>query len=633
MTIEAIKKKARGHEQNEEWQKALDLYLQAIDKIEYEEDPDISLFNRVGDLELRVGKVDDAVRHYERAADLYMESELPNNAIAICKKVMRSLPNRASIYLKMGQIRAAQGFIRDARQNFLTYAEMKQSEGDIEAALDALLEFVKVDPEDTEIRLALAGQLAQHDRVEEAVNQYRDAYTRLILQDEDEKAQQAANSAMELDPTVELQDPEEIRAAGPEALGVGAGGEGGAGLPGLDGAPGGAGGGEGTAGAGSGGGRDFKITRSEPFRGREEEEEAEPLPFMHFGDEDEEEEVEAPGAMEFDAEPPGLQEAEPPAPEEPEPPALAEAEPTGAEEAREEALEEAAAELREEAVAGGHEAMAAAGKVDEAIEALEAEIDARPEDLELRQRLVEYAFRTNDDDTLVSAYLGLAETLRRQGSDQRAEAIYKQVLDTDPENQDAQRALIELSGKKEEEAPTAEVASSEEYVDLGAMIFDEEDEEKTTRFRVPAEAPSGDEDADFAKMLDQFKEKVARNVPEDDVTAHYDLGTAYKEMGLIDEAIAEFQSALRARRDHLPTYEMLGQCFLEQGKHEVAIRTLKKGLEAPHEIEDELMGIYYYLGRAYEDLDDHDTAKDYYEKVFGLDINFQDVTERLRALR
>ncbi|NIP59237.1 MAG: tetratricopeptide repeat protein, partial [Gemmatimonadetes bacterium] len=176
-------------------------------------------------------------------------------------------------------------------------------------------------------------------------------------------------------------------------------------------------------------------------------------------------------------------------------------------------------------------------------------------------------------------------------------------------------------------------ASSEEYVDLGAMIFDDEDEEKTTRFRVPAEAPSGDEDADFAKMLDQFKEKVAENVDADDVTAHYDLGTAYKEMGLIDEAIAEFQAALRGRREHLATYEMLGQCFLEQGKHEVAIRTLKKGLDAPHEIEDELMGIYYYLGRAYEDLDDHDTAKEYYEKVFGLDINFQDVTERLRALR
>ncbi|NIP59743.1 MAG: tetratricopeptide repeat protein, partial [Gemmatimonadetes bacterium] len=198
---------------------------------------------------------------------------------------------------------------------------------------------------------------------------------------------------------------------------------------------------------GGGGAGDFKITRSEPFRGREEEEEAEPLPFMHFGDEDEEEEeAEAPAAMEFDAEPPGL----------------AEAEPTGAEEAREEALEEASAELREEAVAGGHEALAAEGQVDEAIEALQAEIDARPDDLELRQRLVEYAFRTGEDDTLVSAYLGLAETLRRQGSDQRAEAIYKQVLDTDPENQDAQRALIGLSGKKEEEAPAAEVASSEE---------------------------------------------------------------------------------------------------------------------------------------------------------------------------
>ena len=63
-------------------------------------------------------------------------------------------------------------------------------------------------------------------------------------------------------------------------------------------------------------------------------------------------------------------------------------------------------------------------------------------------------------------------------------------------------------------------------------------------------------------MLSQFKAKVAENLSADDVKAHHDLGTAYKEMGLIDEAISEFQQALRASADHLPTYELLGQCFM-----------------------------------------------------------------------
>ena len=47
---------------------------------------------------------------------------------------------------------------------------------------------------------------------------------------------------------------------------------------------------------------------------------------------------------------------------------------------------------------------------------------------------------------------------------------------------------------------------------------------------------------------------------------------------------------------------MLGQCFMEKGEPDAAVRTLKRALEAPYEIEDELLGIYYYLGRAFEQL-------------------------------
>jgi tetratricopeptide (TPR) repeat protein len=150
---------------------------------------------------------------------------------------------------------------------------------------------------------------------------------------------------------------------------------------------------------------------------------------------------------------------------------------------------------------------------------------------------------------------------------------------------------------------------------------------------VAYEEPSGDEQADFAKMLNQFKAKVSENLDTADVKSHYDLGTAYKEMGLLDEAVAEFQQALRGSGNHLPTYELLGQTFLELGKPEAAVRSLERALEAPFEVEDERIGIYYYLARAHEQLGQKDSALEYYDQVFSLDINFADVTERLRALR
>jgi tetratricopeptide (TPR) repeat protein len=158
-------------------------------------------------------------------------------------------------------------------------------------------------------------------------------------------------------------------------------------------------------------------------------------------------------------------------------------------------------------------------------------------------------------------------------------------------------------------------------------------EEKSTRFTVAYQEPSGDEEADFAKMLSQFKDKVSENLDSSDVRAHYDLGTAYKEMGLLEEAISSFQAALRASADHLPTYELMGQTFMEMGKPEAAVKSLERALETAHTVEDEMVGIYYYLGRAYEALENRQSAVEYYDRVFSLDINFADVTERLRELR
>ena len=173
------------------------------------------------------------------------------------------------------------------------------------------------------------------------------------------------------------------------------------------------------------------------------------------------------------------------------------------------------------------------------------------------------------------------------------------------------------------------------YVDLGAVLLGEEVQtgKKSTRFVVPYEEPTGDDQADFDRMLAQFRDKVSENIDENDVMAHYDLGTAYMEMGLLDEAIGEFQVVLRGTSDHLPTYEMLGQTFLQKNEPKAALRALKRGLEAPCEIEEERVGIYYYIGLANETLGDKETALEFYGRVFAFDINFADVTERLRALR
>ena len=616
MSVEAIKELARGLEQKEEWQKALDLYIKAIDRMSDEDVPDIGLFNRAGDLATRTGASAQAVSFYERAVDYYVEAELPNNAIAICKKVMRNLPDRYTIHLKIGQIRVAQGFITDARASFITYAERVQAFGDMDEAFRALIEFVDLAPDDYEIRQLLAAQLGQHDRMSEAVQQLVGVRQIMMRRGMVEEDAQVEAQIQEMDPTASLE-------AAPMA-GVTSGADDGLGGVGFEkptagepGVP-----GEIEAGGLEIGGDEEEAVEVDTgglsidleAADEKEEEAVMDLPLLSF-DDDEEEAVEAP-AEELPEIEVGLEGLD---------------DESVAEEAVEAAVKESVAEAKAEEAASDHDSLAATGNFLGAIEALSAIVEAEPDDQNYHQRMVEYAFRSNDSGALAEAYLGLAECLQRAGQETRAKAVFEQALSTDPTNERAKAALGQLGGETAAEA-AQEVSSAESYVDLGSMLLGDE-EEKSTRFVVAYEEPTGDESADFQRMLSQFREKVSENIGADDATAHYDLGTAFKEMGLLDEAIAEYQQALRASADHLPTYELLGQTFLEKSEPEAALRSLTRALDAPYDVEDELMGIYYYLGMAYEAVGNKDQALEFYDRVFSLDINFADITERLRALR
>jgi tetratricopeptide (TPR) repeat protein len=100
-------------------------------------------------------------------------------------------------------------------------------------------------------------------------------------------------------------------------------------------------------------------------------------------------------------------------------------------------------------------------------------------------------------------------------------------------------------------------------------------------------------------------------------------------MGLLDEAIGEFQIAFRAERMRLKICEELGDCFLQKGQYSIAEKVLLRALQLKRGDDLELLGIYYHLGRTYEELGRFDEARDAFERVLALDINFQDVPQRL----
>src|SRR5262249_13209666 len=127
-----------------------------------------------------------------------------NNAIALCNKILRHSPGRASVYYKLGKISAQKGFRNDAKVNFLEYADRMQKAGKVHEAFRALKEFADLCPDQDEIRLMLADQLIKADRKDEAVEQLQMLHARYDGEGRVGDAKAIAERIRSIDPNVEI---------------------------------------------------------------------------------------------------------------------------------------------------------------------------------------------------------------------------------------------------------------------------------------------------------------------------------------------------------------------------------------------------------------------------------------------
>ena len=148
----------------------------------------------------------------------------------------------------------------------------------------------------------------------------------------------------------------------------------------------------------------------------------------------------------------------------------------------------------------------------------------------------------------------------------------------------------------------------------------------------PAEISAPQGEVSLEDIFREFKKGVEQQLSAEDYETHYNLGIAYKEMGLVDEAVGEFQLASKDPTRAVECCSMLGHCFLEKGMPQLAIKWFRKGLEAPAIGEHAMAGMLYDLARVYQDTGDMDSAYKAYQEVFGLNANYRDVVQRVREL-
>jgi len=668
MNLDKLKEAARKFEQREEWRRAIDVYLQAIREAEEageEGTQDPGLYNRVGDLQLKAGDMLAALRAYEQAAELYADQGFFNNAIALCGKILRVNPSRTATYLRLAQLHARKNFVGEAKKNLLEYLERMNGVGQLEEAFTALKLFADHFSANPDIRLMLVELLRASSRNEDAKEQLEKLAGELEARGETNAARRTRERLQAIGGESERSDKNAVNdlvfldTGQSYTTGSHAVAEPAAELapepPTLD----------AVEDLGLPGGVD-SVLEPEPLGADSLDADVASGGDILFGGE-----PEAGTAFVLDQELPevaSLEELDDEVPVEPvaqapEPPMYDLEEPVGEEELEAPARDPVMLQLNDALAAADFEARAEpgaslrerarylldSGDRDAGLRGLEAallqlETESRwdealsvcadlvrldPTAIPRYQKQVELAYYAGRRPILVAAYVELADALMRAGASEHAAQVYHRVLDHDESNLAARSALAVL--EPEPPGPAELPAPVEEFVDLGALILGEE-APRDTRMKVGRNGQVQDEDQAFQEALADFKRGIEANLGAEDFQAHYDLGIAFKEMGLVDEAIAEFQKALRSSEGRLRTSEQLGIAFFEQGQFGIAEAVLRRAVNGLPGGEDEKIGLLYWLGRALESQGRGGEALPLYEQALAVDIRFLDVRERARRL-
>jgi tetratricopeptide (TPR) repeat protein len=169
-------------------------------------------------------------------------------------------------------------------------------------------------------------------------------------------------------------------------------------------------------------------------------------------------------------------------------------------------------------------------------------------------------------------------------------------------------------------------SEEEEFFDLASELEEDLSEEKKEMALPPQVEPTLEE------VFQQFKQGVQQTLSPEDYDTHYNLGIAYKEMGLVDEAISEFQIACKDPTRLIDCCSMLGMCFMEKGMPQLAEKWYRKAMESPDISEDEQLGLLYDLGSLYMQSGDIENAYKSFIEIYSTRNSYRDVEDRVKEL-
>jgi len=621
-------------------------------KLLAENPDDTRTLNRVGDLYERLDRVDEAIALFSQAADHHTQEGFFLKGIASYKKIIRLDPGRIESGAKLADLQKRHGLITDARVQYQLVANQYLQDSDTDAAIRIFKELIDLEPTNPSHRLRLAELYQQNEQLPEAMAQFREIAGLMLSHGRIEEATQVCLKALDVAPReLSFLDGilQELRAGGHTeeadrvmAIAIEKNPEASFEIEAAAVAP---------------------IAEPEP----EPEPEVEAVPAAGAdesileealeealaaeavaGEEKVEEEVE----FEIDLE--GIEDLE-------------------VEEApSEEGLESAAAQeaALEESVRAEQEkkaellveadVLARYGMEDKAVERLEELLEIGPEDPEVHCRLITLHLELEHPVQVTELANRLAGFEASQEVEEAWESVQKLLIHdgftiegrqvSPPESvaiepEEEIEAEVEAGPAAAEDASWLEEVSQvaveseadgdelfeqeEEFFDLASELEKELEDEESLEGGELVLAP---EEQSLEEIVEGFKKGMAETLSADDYDTHYNLGIAYREMELVDEAIGEFQLAAKDPRYLVDCCSLLALCFLEKGFPELAVKWYKEGLESPTISEEETLGLWYELGDLYVSIGEEEQARQQFVEIYGVNSSYRDVGRKLEEM-
>ena len=142
------------------------------------------------------------------------------------------------------------------------------------------------------------------------------------------------------------------------------------------------------------------------------------------------------------------------------------------------------------------------------------------------------------------------------------------------------------------------------------------------------------------EVFDEFRAELGEmGGEEEDLETHYNLGIAFREMGLLDEAISEFQKVAKAAENGrkfpyvMQCYTLLGLAFMDRAQPSIAAMWYERALRLPGIETESILALRYDLGVAQESAGESDAALKSFSQVYAVNIDYRDVGERIAALQ